>query len=266
MMRGASWKILGWLVLGWMLGGPALAQETVREGYLQSGAFDLLAVLPSAPVQGDARDQADRKIFRQTRAFAGSPRWVLAISDVKTDTASMMSDFSCAAGIVLTPASAPHLAALLDRAARDTGHQTGLAKNFYKRERPFKIDHGEICEPASDVANSFDYPSGHTTLGWTWATILAELLPDRATPILARGRAYGESRVVCGVHNASAVEGGRLSAAATLSAVRATPTYKVDFEAARGELTALQSLNGTLASGQCREERNLIEMNIFAPK
>jgi acid phosphatase (class A) len=30
--------------------------------------------------------------------------------------------------------------------------------------------------------------------------ILAELAPERATPILNRGRAYGESRVVCGVH------------------------------------------------------------------
>ena len=39
--------------------------------------------------------------------------------------------------------------------------------------------------------------------------ILAELLPDRATPILARGRAYGEEPYrLLGVHNASAVVEG----------------------------------------------------------
>ena len=48
--------------------------------------------------------------------------------------------------------------------------------------------------------------------------ILAELEPDRASDILVRARAYGESRVVCGVHNASAVEGGRIIAAAMVAA------------------------------------------------
>jgi acid phosphatase (class A) len=44
------------------------------------------------------------------------------------------------------------------------------------------------------------YPSGHTAIGLAWALILCELFPENANLILDRGRAFGESRVVCNVH------------------------------------------------------------------
>ena len=61
-------------------------------------------------------------------------------------------------------------------------------------------------------------------------------MPDRATPILTRARAYGESRLVCRVHNLSAVEAGRLGATTTMSAIAQTPAYQADFAAAKAEL------------------------------
>jgi hypothetical protein len=42
--------------------------------------------------------------------------------------------------------------------------------------------------------------------------LLARLVPDRAGDVLARGRNFAESRVVCGVHNLSAVGSGLLTA------------------------------------------------------
>ncbi len=52
--------------------------------------------------------------------------------------------------------------------------------------------------------------------GWTWAMSLAQLAPDRTAPLLARGRAIGDSRVVCGVHNESAVDAARVAATAVM--------------------------------------------------
>lgn len=243
----------------------SVAAQSQARGYLAPEAFDILAVLPPAPEKGDPRYDADRQIFRQTRALVGTPRWEMATNDVRTGQADLMRDFSCALGVNLTPQNAPRVEALVARARIDTGRATGIAKDHYRRLRPFQIDRGNICQPASEIAGSFDYPSGHTTLGWTWAMLLAELAPDRATRILARGRAYGESRIVCGVHNASAVEGGRLSAAATLSAVRASPEFQSDFAAARAELASLRASGtaGTPDATRCALEASLVTQPIF---
>ena len=269
-MRVPSAILAATAILG--LSAIALAQGVVErpEGeeplvYLAKGAFDILAVLPPAPQRDDPRWQADRAIFRQTRALVGSPRWRLATNDVKLGTGDMMRDFSCAMGVELTPANAPLTARLIEKAGSDTARNTGIAKSFYKRERPYLIDKGPVCQPVGELQGSYDYPSGHTTAGWTWATLLAQLAPDRATAILARGRAFGESRIVCGAHNASAVEAGRLSASATLPALSSSPAFQADLAAARTELSALRQAPAAArpAVAGCAAERALIAQPIL---
>lgn len=250
-----------------LLGAVPIAAQQVAgpTGYLAPGAFDLLAVLPPAPQPDDARGTADRAIFRATRALEGTPRWELATNDVKLGTADMMRDFSCAVGVELTPENAPRTAALVRRSIIDTATNMGMAKNFYRRERPFHYDNGPTCQPVGELGASYDYPSGHTTIGWTWATLLAELAPDRATQILARGRAFGESRIVCGVHNASAVEAGRLAASTTLTAMHGVEAFQNDLTAARAEIAALRSDVATPRpdAGQCTREAELVAQRIF---
>jgi len=232
------------------------------QGYLADGQFDILAVLPPAPMQGDARYEADRTIFRQTRAMVGTPRYRLATSDAVYKQPALMADFSCAVGVSLTPQDAPRTKALVDRAMIDTEHQTGIAKDHYKRLRPFLIDQGPVCEDKTELAKSYDYPSGHTTLGWTWALILSDLVPDRATAILARGRAYGDSRFICGAHNESAVEGGKLSAGSTMAVVRTTQAYQADAAAARAELQALLRDPAAARPTGCDVERQLVAQRV----
>lgn len=244
-----------------LVGVPQLLARS--EGYLAASDFDVMSILQPAPTIGSIRYETDRQIFRQTRALQDTPRWAMAVNDVHTDTTSLMHDFSCAVGVNLTTGAAPALAQLLDRASTDTRYQTSSAKDRFKRLRPFLIDQGPICEPRIDVAGTFDYPSGHTTLGWTWATILAELVPERAQQILSRGRAYGESRIVCGVHNASAVEAGRLSAASTLSVVRASVDYQRDFRLAKDEMSGLKRTLSSPSTEVCAEEQNLVNMDIL---
>jgi acid phosphatase (class A) len=253
-------RIAGLVLAAGILVEAAGAQAP--SGYLAAGAFDVMAVLPPAPQEGDARYNSDRTIFLATRKLIGTPRYVMATGDVQAGAANLMSDFSCAVGVVLTPQNAPKTAALIQRASRDTGAQTNRAKNFYKRLRPFQIDPGDICEDKVTLARTFDYPSGHTTAGWTWALVLTELAPSRATEILARGRAYGESRLICGAHNASAVEAGRLSATATMAAVQATAAYQADAAAAKAEMTALLANPATPKPAACEAERALVAQKI----
>lgn len=242
---------------------PQLGLSQQRAGYLPSGTIDITKILQAAPQKGDAQYEADRAIFKATRHWLGTPRGDLATRDVKTDPASMFSAYSCALGVSLTPQTAPKTIALIAKAGIDTATQSGTAKNFFKRDRPFLIDQGPVCEPLADFTGSYDYPSGHTTWGWTWALLLAELAPDRSTAILTRGRAYGESRIVCGAHNSSAVDAGRTTASATLAADHAQPAFQTDLGAARAELAALRADPTTPKPQNCAAEEALISKPIL---
>jgi acid phosphatase (class A) len=235
------------LFVAWAAATSAAPVVEHPKGYLAPGEFDVTHVVEPAPRPGDPRYETDRKIFRATRTLVGTPRWALATSDAAYAVPALMHDFSCAVGVELTPQNAPKLMALAERAGADTAAQTGKAKDFYQRERPFVIDQGRICQPASQLYDerrhrmSYDYPSGHTTWGWTWALILSNLVPDRAQQILERGRAYGDSRFICGAHNESAVEAGMQSASATMALVETKTDFQADREAARAELSALRA-------------------------
>jgi len=243
-------------------GGPA--------GYLASGELDVTSVIEPAPRPGDPRYVADREIFRETRQLAGTDRYELATNDVQTRPAAMLKDFSCAVGIDLTPQNAPLLTQVAQRAALDAAAQAGRAKEVYRRERPYVLDAGPTCQNPADLLDphenraSYDYPSGHSTWGWTWALVLSSAAPDRAQQILERGLAYGESRVVCGVHNQSAIEAGMVAASATLAVVQTKPAYQADLAAARAELESLRNGGGEQPQG-CDIEANLISQRVLPP-
>jgi len=246
------------------LAGLAVAQAPDGGGFLQPGYLNLVDVILPAPIAQEPRGVADREIFKSTRAMKGSERWTMAIGDVPSDPASMMRGFACAARVPMTPANAPKTVALLEKASRDTASETNQLKSYYKKKRPFLLDPGETCEVLSDEYRvSYDYPSGHATKGWTWALVLAELLDDRAAPIMARGRAYGESRVVCGVHNMSAVEAGRMVASSTLAVVRTEPAYQDAVVAARRELAALRKIGAAPSAQACSAEEAVVNQPIY---
>ena len=76
--------------------------------------------------------------------------------------------------------------------------------------------------------------------------------------LLVRARAFGESRVVCGVHFVSDVEEGRTNGAALFAALMADPEFRTDLEAARVELAQLrQTPNPPASAEQCRAETEL---------
>lgn len=219
-------------------GAPAVAPRAPLPGYLAPGAFDVLQVLPPAPTEGDVRYEADRKIFLATRSLEGSARWHMADDDAKLAPADVLRHFSCALDAELEPAQIPRTMRLVQRSVRDAGAAMNVAKEHYKRLRPYRIDSGPLCRAVDDLGESYDYPSGHTMAGWTWGMVLAQLVPERASPLIARGRAIGESRVICGVHNASAIEGARIAATALVVTLAGNAEWQKDLAAARGELAA----------------------------
>jgi acid phosphatase (class A) len=134
----------------------------------------------------------------------------------------------------------PRLYLLLRRALPDAGLSTYAAKNHYQRPRPFMVNQLPSCTPAEEAMLRDDgsYPSGHNAIGWAWALILAEIAPDRADAVLARGRAFGQSRVVCNVHWQSDANEGRTMGAAAVARMHAEPEFRADLIAAGAELAS----------------------------
>jgi acid phosphatase (class A) len=246
------------------LAGVALAAAGVVLAQTSGGAYlssakapDTARILQAAPAVESARGAADRAIFKATRSLEGTPRWSLAQNDVNEATPAMLSDFSCAAGAKLTEASAPKIAELLHRLRYDVVNAVNKPKDLYRRQRPYLIDPGDICvDKTPALAISPDYPSGHTTWSWTVGLVLAELAPDRTAEVLGRARAFGESRVVCGVHNASAIEAGRTDASALVAALHGDAAFRADMDAARAEMASVRAA-GSPEAGACAAEAAL---------
>jgi len=244
--------------------GPAgVGRPSPLPGYLQPGALDILAILPPPPVQGDPRYDAERAVFKNSRKFEGTPRWELASRDAAISPADLLRTFSCAVGIELTPDRAPKILQVVQRATRDSGRAVSVGKEHFKKARPFQIDPGPTCQPPAQIGTSTDYPSGHSVAGWTWALVLARVVPERASAILARGRAYGDSRIVCGMHNPSAVEAGRLSGSAVMARVASEPEFRADVEAARKEFEALSKSGPGPDAARCDLESKVLATPIF---
>jgi acid phosphatase (class A) len=69
--------------------------------------------------------------------------------------------------------------------------------------------------------------------------------------------------VVCGVHNFSAIEAGRVTASGTLAAERSVPGFQADLAAARAELDALRANPATPKPEQCDAEAALLATPIL---
>lgn len=232
--------------------------------FLDAGYLTLVDVVPPAPIPQEPRGQADRDVHKATRALENSERWSMAVADQAGDAASMMRAFGCAARLSITPQTAPRTAALIERASRDVVREANELRAYYKRRRLLLTESGATCVvPDDSLRMSYDYPSADAARGWSWALILAEILHERAAPILARGRAYGESGVVCGTHSMSAVEAGRLTASTTLAVVRTEQSYADGVVAARNELTALQRSGAMPSAQSCASEEILVTQPIF---
>ncbi|HEY1943133.1 MAG TPA: phosphatase PAP2 family protein [Roseiarcus sp.] len=228
---------------GEMAGVPEVSPG-VLAGYLSKTTLpDSVALLPPPPAVGSPAAALDQEIARANLALRDTPRWYLARMDADLKFPWAAGDFSCALGVPITEQDTPRLYVMLRRILADAGAATGAAKDKYRHARPFMLDSQPTCRPEDESAlrANGSYPSGHTSIGWAWALVLAEASPDQSGAVLARGRAFGESRLVCNVHWESDVIEGRFIGAATVSRLHAEPAFLADLEAAKSELAAARA-------------------------
>lgn len=210
----------------------------IPAGYLGRALPDSLALLPPPPVEGSPAFVQDQAIHAAAQALRDGPRGAMAKADADLGFPQVAKTFECALGRTITKEETPRLFLLLQRTMVDAGLATYAAKNHYQRQRPFVHFNEATCRPEDEAELRTDgsYPSGHTAVGWAWGLVLVEIAPDRADALLARARAFGESRLVCNAHWQSDVLAGRTVAAASVAKLHADAVFLADVAAAREEM------------------------------
>jgi acid phosphatase (class A) len=258
---GLTVSLTGLLWSGLVLAEEAATKITdphfkLAPGYLNPADLPLRLALLGAPPKPDSAALArDEEARRAALALRGTAREALAATDAELSFPGPANTFSCAMGTQISEKTTPHLYTLMQRTLTDAGGSTYAGKNAYNRTRPFVVHDEGTCRKDMEPLLRTDgsWPSGHSAAGWAWGLILGEVNPARATELMTRGLAYGQSRVICNAHWQSDVDAGRIMGAATVASLHSNPAFLKDLAAAKEEIQMAQKA-GNKPAENCAAE------------
>jgi len=219
-----------------MLAGLALigAAPAPKPTLLEQAGFDPALLLPPPPADDSVagkEELAELHRIDQTRNAAD-------IAQARTDDAVKNATiFTDAVGPGFDLARLPATAALFQTVRVEEKAAADRAKDHFRRNRPWITDPGLHPCSSNDEPQS-SYPSGHTTMGYAMASILARLIPSKAPAILARAARYAHGRLVCEVHFPSDVAAGQAYGMMVAERLMQIHAFRTQYDAAAAELAA----------------------------
>ncbi len=212
---------------------PAPAPAPVSK-FLSPGELDPAVLLPPPAKDGAPQTLAELADLHRVEAERTPERFAQAKQDDEIEDVRSIADvFGPAFDLQRFPATAQLFADLRN----EDSVAAKRAKAYFQRTRPWHADPTLNPCNRSDAIKSA-YPSGHSTMGYASAEVLANLMPGNAQIILARASDYADSRLVCGAHYRSDLEAGHVLATALVAELMTKPAFRAELEAARAELTA----------------------------
>jgi len=222
-MRYASWLSFAALILS----GAANAQPA---------AIDASRLLPPPPAIGSAKALAELEEVRHLQATSSRDALAAAAYDDLHEDGTI---FAAILGPNFDMAKLPATAAMLETVGKAESDATKAPKAFFHRDRPWLVDAAiKTCTPHKPGPAANAYPSGHATVGFAMAEVMANLVPDRAQPLLARATVFAENRLVCGYHFRSDIVAGQTLGTVLGLRLMADPAFQAQMAAARMELQA----------------------------
>lgn len=148
-------------------------------------------------------------------------------------------------GFEISKEKTPAIYKLLYNVLWTENESTHNAKRKYMRTRPFAQYNEHTWgrfDNERELRFNGSYPSGHTSLGWSTALVLAEMVPELQDTLLRTGFQYGESRVIVGAHYQSDVDAGFLCGTTAVAVMHASEFFQKDLEAARKEYCKIKGI------------------------
>jgi acid phosphatase (class A) len=208
--------------------------------YLNPRQIDLTKLLAAPPAPDSSRQKSDLARVMEVQRVRTAAQVARAQEDVHTS----VFRFADVLGPQFNEANLPKTAALFAAAQHDAALVAKGGKRYFKRPRPF-VNHADVHPTVPTNPKGFygSYPSGHATFGYMAAILLAQMVPEKRDELFARGREFGENRIVDGVHYPSDIEAGRIDGTLVANALMANPKFQQDFAAAKAELRTELKLN-----------------------
>ena len=212
----------------------------LTEDEVPSGA----AFLPLPPQPTEAAFYNDWLRYEWGKTLRNTERGQQAKEDAVHTLEYFAKIYSEPLGITISKEKTPEIWHLLERMLLTTYVCKDKAKKRTMRIRPF-VQFNEatpVPEDEEKLRGNSSYPSGHTTMGWGLALVLAEINPERQDEILKRGFEYGESRVILGFHYQSDVDHARLITSTLVNRLHANEAFIEQLQKAKAEFTRQKSI------------------------
>jgi len=193
--------------------------------------------LPLPPKTTDAAFYNDWMRYEWGKTMRETERGKQAVEDASHTLEYFYKIYSEPFGLTISKENTPEIAALMERVLATTYVCKDKAKSQFMRIRPF-VQFNEptpVPQDEEKLRTNSSYPSGHTTMGWGLALVLAEINPERQDEILKRGYEYGESRVIVGFHYQSDVDHARVLTSALINRLHTNNDFKIQLQKAKAE-------------------------------
>jgi len=262
----------------WVAPAGCPAADPAPTSYVVASQVESVALLPPPPARSSAQQQADlEQVLAAQRAARAAGATSRAVDDSEMTCARfkdvlgqrLKSPEAAAALKFISQAAMngavavgqpkrywkrprPYVASAQVERLADAVPDAEMARSEYpvdpkcvRPERPPR-DAAEAAKRKADKEKAqkekdyTSYPSGHATFGVLCAILLADVVPEKRDELFARGRQYGESRLIVGAHYPSDVAAGQTAGAMAAALLMQNPQFERRYFEARTELrTAL---------------------------
>jgi acid phosphatase (class A) len=206
----------------------AVAEDSELSGYNES--IDLSKLLSPPPANDSAQTKAEiEEVLNFQKNRTGDDE-----AAIEADSQYSVFRFADVMGSKFNSMNLPRTTLLFEKLVATSKGMVGETKTIWMRPRPFQADSRVI--PCVKRSKSSSYPSGHATAGTVMAIVLANLVPEKAAEIYARGWLFALHRVMGGAHQRSDIDAGRIAGTVLAAQLFQDPEFMKDFAAAKAEL------------------------------
>jgi len=227
-----SKKIQKLLILFSLCVWPLFAEQN----YIASDAVNLAELLPPPPKAGSMEDKQDLEGVLRLQDKRTVKQAAKAIEDANLS----VFRFADVIGVDFKPDKLPLTFALFEKLKADGDEIAKVAKNKWKRPRPFLAS--PMVHSLKPETKGASYPSGHTTFAYECAVILSKMIPEKRAELFARAEEYAQNRIVLGVHYPLDIRAGRTSGTVMANEFLHNEKFLNDFNAAKLELRSVLGL------------------------
>ena len=226
-------KLYAALFFSFMAASSVISSPVYAKGavpFISATDLDLIKLLPPPPANDSAQTKAELGEVL-TMQVTRTPEMV---ARAEADATENIWRFADVMGPKFTAENLPKLAAFFARVTSTEGAVVDPSKDFWQRPRPYQAS--EFVKPVVNMTASGSYPSGHASGGTLMGIVLANMVPEKRTEIMARAREYANNRIVGGVHYQSDIEAGRIVGTLIAANLMTRDDFKTGFAAAKAEL------------------------------